>query len=955
MALCSLSLRSVATAGVFFTAVLAWSAPVIAQSGSSCVPWSKHGLLPLSYTNGDTMRVGSVAHGDDGIAFDFEFDAVCGVVLKNLAHRGRRPDGLVTTFDYPTDPPSNRPQGLWRARFRPLDSEDVTELFPDDADCFEVFVDHPTAPSEVVFRWSGLRLTPECDFISWMEVKLEVDGARSEWDSRLGRIACSGSEIFTLDEVLAPVIYTRQATNDARVLLPLLGRSPVPADNLPLAVWSFFNIDVELEHPARGQQMQWSAVHSPTGPDIPDGQGGTISPRGKTIYFGTEDRDGYYKRFRHAAVLDPTNFQLYYEWAPIYFPTYGPSPYTNFHRSRYPTVVCAIQSKSEAFWYDVCEHYREFVERRIRPRAPDSFFGRRNTDFPKASTFFASSTFVPVNLDIATIYDAYVDQALLVKDAFRGADGDVTPTFMEWQKWLRGNPTDAPVPGRVPEDPIGPDFNPAPFTGSETAIKEPAPNVIASVERAHANDINVSVYTLPQIIEANDWPTFNPDWFLRDRNGDFANEVLTGKQVDFGRFGVPWWYATNLYDDIFDTQPLLGGVFFDVFSGNGAFLRYPAQGEMRRLFRGGFHGGRQFVDGQERTAQLVRARIGGFRPNSHPDVPFMPSEVTTEYLGDDFDWSQFGLKPLPQQMQNQFLFDALVGVFDPFAPLDRTNPSPPLWNTVYHEWVRTEGLGTSLSTVGVEGFGTGLPYDTWGDYTRMVHALYWYQGMKATSWQYYFGLEPFNLLVERNGVADVKDPGNLDQLELLEFIQRLHRAADREDEAGQFLTQGRMLRPLSLTNSRNPFAITQTATPSFLVDLLTPRPDGGTRHFTEDTFSSGVANQAFGFLPYDQHHVLHQVWEAEDGTIGIVFVNWADEPSRWEGVFDPELYGLGPNYTVVGLRPDGAGVQEYAIGSGSGTQTFTWDAAPNGIALQHHAAAGPGVMPGRSVQVVLIR
>src|SRR5690606_16621652 len=126
-----------------------------------------------------------------------------------------------------------------------------------------------------------------------------------------------------------------------------------------------------------------------------------------------------------------------------------------------------------------------------------------------------------------------------------------------------------------------------------------------------------------------------------------------------------------------------------------------------------------------------------------------------EFLAGRYDFAQHGYKPVPMQMQFNRLFDVLSGV--PSLAADTSNPSPPLWNAVYHEWSRAEGLTVPLTVLAVNsllGGGQdnpafpGVTWQRWGDYMRYVHALWFQNGMKPTSFQYLFGLEPWNLFVE---------------------------------------------------------------------------------------------------------------------------------------------------------------------------------------------------------------
>lgn len=925
--------------------------------------FSRAGLQPIPFGTGAALELGSIASGARGIALRFRHDAEHGVAMSSIGHRGTRGDGTVAVWEYSTEAPAGESSALWNAVLRPVGSATTLSLSSSDADQCQVFVDVPGDTRRALFVWTGAQLPdPAAESAFRMELLVELDPLRPwrvTWQSRMGRVsrpACPN--LYTLDEVRAPIVWVKApGTGDfERLLVPIAGATLVPAANLPLRIWQVVGYDAVFEHPARQQQLQFSALYSGTNVSIPNGDT-VLSPWRKALYFTTEDAEGHYKQFQHKVVADgPT---LTYRWAPVYFPTYGLSPTRNFHFASYPVAFEAIEAATDSYWYDCTTTYRRFVDARMGLTRITSPAYALNRDFVRASPFVANSVVDPVPaLPASQIFPLYTANALRLQRQFRGADGRTLPTFMEWQQWLKGDPLDSPF-DRPPQDPIGPDFNPRPYSGATEAFQEPPAHVLAEIERAHGLGINTTVYTLPVLMNRNDWPGFRDEWLLRTREGAYAPvaESATGNVIDYGAWGVPLWMAGVFYDDVFDTAPKLGGVFLDVISGGGASLRYPARPEFLFEFRR-YHGGTAFVRGTQRLFDLLRLRVAAGKPTTvHPDVPFLPTETVQEYLAGRFDFAQQGLKDVPMQMQLGNVYDALVGVPN-FAP-EAQNPSPPLWNAVYHEWARAEGLTTVLGVRAVNVFlgggqdnplYPGVDWNTWAAYQRMVHALWWFQGMKPTSFQYLQSLEPWNLLVD--GPADsvtVRDPHVLQQTQLVAFLTRLHHALDREGEAGRFLSGGRLERPLQTPWAFDPFLVTQSLNPGAVQEQFCDPAKPGVFHFYENFFSK---------LPYPIPHVFHAVWrDVQSGDLALVFVNWSDGIAAWDGLFDPRLYdGFGGGaFTVSGIAPDGAGTTEYFVGAGSGPTRLGWNPAVAGLPLRHHDDAAPSYMPARSVQVFVVR
>lgn len=942
--------------------VAALSAAFLWLSGiavAQCQPWSKQGLRRLAdWSPTSTLTVGDAEHGAAGIGLGFRGDATAGVVLHHVAHRGTRKDGAVAWVEYLAEPPAGQPKALWKAVVRPSTSDTPTELGPAHAASFEVWVDVQPGTRDALFAWNGITLpgaSPDSRF--WFELRVQVSAAapaRAVWNSRMGRITVPGTERWSMDEIHAPIVYCRHAgdVRQTRVLVPAALNAPLPVSNLSLWTWLLADYHLDFEHPARHQQMQFSALYCADPTQVPLADR-ILTGHRKILYFSTEDPEGWFKRFRHDVHADGTG--VYYRWAPVYFPKHPPNPWRNTFVTPYPAVTAALQAETDAWWFDVAATYREFVRREMRLTPIDHPFYLLNRDFVRGSAFMPCSTVNLVNPDPDLALETFVDESIKLRQVFREANGAPTPFFMEWQKWLQGNPLDSPYPGFPPEDPMGPGLNPRPASSGE-GFQRPTAAAKAEIARAHAAGINVSTYLLPTTIQAEHWPTFRDEWFLRRRDGSYhPMGNIPGKLVDFGLLSVPLWFNGTFFPDLTRDMPQLGGLFMDTLGGTSSYLRYPPI-ETHRKFLMRYHGGQEFVRGAALTMLSARWSVAkGKFPLAHPNIPFISTEAVQEGLAGTYDFGQHGYKPLPLQMDLNTLIDLFFGV--PPVP-DSSTPAPPLWNTVYHEWSRAEAVGVPWTTVGVAGVlgggqfnpaFPGLTWNQWGDYLRMMHALPFVQGMNPFVVPYYYGLEPYNLLVETAGGVGVRDPGNPYQVQLLEFLQRLHAALIRDDEAGQFLRSGQAERPLQMTTAYNAGQVTQSLTPSALVGLLTDPAQIGSRGFYEDGFTT---------LPYPMAHVLHTVWRGRGSApvLGLVFVNWSDVPSAWEGVFDPSCYpGIGTDFVVEGLAPGPNGVVRYPVGNGTGPTTLAWSPAHPGLRLRHATQSEPGFMPPRSVQVFLVR
>ena len=927
-----------------------------------CSPFSKWGMRRLSWSAGSTVTVGSLDGCSSAIALTFAHDATNGVAITQIGHAAagstaRSPASTTPRCHQPASPPR-----CGRPFCRPVGSSTPSELSPANATNLCVWVDSRRAPRRAIFSWSGCCIpgvTAKSFF--WFELHVKVSPFtpyRASFDVRMARVQnTNGSTPFTIDEVHAPIVHTLQPGDSqlARILVPSALNIPLPSANLSMRTWQLFNLAASLEHPARGQQMQFSALYAGDTTEIPDGND-VVSPHRKVLYFATEDNRGHFKFFNHSVVTGASGVS--YRWNPVHYPTYGPTPWLNYYISPYSSVICALQAKSSAYWYDVAEHYRTFVRFRMGLTPMRSRFYRGNKDVVGDSVVVATSTLPIVHGDLGDVFSSFVDMGAHKQAVFTDpTTGNASPMFVEWQKWLKSGPG-------APEDPIAPGLNPIPFDQTQSVVpKQPTASAQAEFVRGRGLGQNISVYTVPLLMNTTDWPSFDQGWLLRDRLGNLLPEE-DGFVIDYGAEGVVDWLANVFYKNILDNSPGLGGVFFDTVGGRGSYLRYPQPGQP--LFNLKYHGGTRYVKGGKRLFDAVRARIAASTPGSrHPDAPFIPTEAVQEFYAGRYDAAQHGLKPLPLQAQLSTFIDQLTSPGSTPPPVGASTGNPPLWNAVYHEYSRAEALGMMLSTRAVSvllGGGQpadfasgrfGLTWDEWGNYNRMVHATMFIQGMKSSLFSYFYDFKDFSLLVDNAGTIGVRNPAIPQQGQLLAFLQRMHHATGRQCEAGQFLADGMMERPLEMPPfslaGYDPTVVTTTVNPGVLAMQRTDPLPGVNQHFYEDPFTQ---------FPYPMANVLHSVWRSSpySRTLGLVFVNWTDQPAAWTGTFNPRLYaGFGDKFEVLGLRPDGGGVTGYQVGTGNGETTFHWGPAAGTLQLQHHGGGGPGPMPPRSVQVFLIR
>ena len=910
---------------------LLFECPQVGRFEAQCTPFAKTGLRTTSWKSGSSLTLGSILTGSAAIALTFEFHPKVGVALTKIGHLGLDRSKRAMRFEYPTVPPAGHSQGLWKAALRPTTGSAPKAVIPESATSFRLWVNSKSRPNLAIFRWEGLTVpgdTARSTF--WIEVKVHIPSNQPNqcaWSTRMARVTRSSSPAVphTIDEVQVPIVYTMQPgdSNKARLLIPVAQRDPLPVANLTMRIWQLVQLSLDLEHPSRDQQMQFSALYSGDKSSVQQ-IAGTYSAFRKILYFGTEDRDGHFKRFRHSVVSDAGGV-AYYRWSTVYFSDYGISPTENCFVSPYDAVICTLQAKNDAYWFDVAEHYRQFVRGNmgLTPIRSATYTG--NPDAVRDSVIVATSNLPAHYSNLGDVFSSYVDLGNDLQQVFTNpVTTKASPVFMQWQKWLT-------APTSQNESLSGPNFNPRPFSGADFAPLEPPTEVRNEILRAYKSGINVSVYTLPISINRSDWPNFDASWLLRDRSGQ-SIPFGHGEFVDMGNPSTLTWFDQKLVANIMTGVPAVGGVYLDTFGGGGSFLRYPQlAGD---FYKSGYHGGSSLVRGGKALFDIIRKRVAAKKATRvHPDLPFVPTEAVQEFFAGRYDAAQHGHKAIPLQAQLSTFVDGLTVPSNEIGSVGATTNNPPLWNAVYHEYSRAEALGMMLSTHAVakaiggwhpsSGGKIGLSWPEWADYNRMVPALLFGQGMKSSIQSYFYDFRDTSLLVNRQGIVGVRDPSNAHQVQLLAFLKRLHTASGRMPEAGRFLFYGAMERPLEMP-SRSIYGYSQAVlstqeNPSLAPYANTDRLPGVTRHFYEDPFTAQVS--------YPVASVFHSVWRASPNSnqLGLIFVNWTDKPAAWRGAFDPGLYkGFQTRFLVRGVRPDGGAVQLYTVGYGAKKTTLSW-------------------------------
>lgn len=403
-----------------------------------------------------------------------------------------------------------------------------------------------------------------------------------------------------------------------------------------------------------------------------------------------------------------------------------------------------------------------------------------------------------------------------------------------------------------------------------------------------------------------------------------------------------------------------GCVYLDSYSGGNTIEGEPVDGMSLRHVTG--NGGRYYTDQKVQMAIDTRAEVRAASRafGTNPDLEaIVMSEVAEEHAVWDWHGRHYAYHEMHLDLADDRCMAVLVGGLAPASATDyplRTRAlKPPLWQCVHNRhWPTgafTNGFDlTDLETCDIQqATGQGLTPTSWLNNKCLPVALAFVQGIHQIMVSQFMDVARLPAILNEHGeVANntAHDPTGVGRV-FLAFVRALLRGCSA-DTGFDFLVEGRMLRPLEVDHA-SPLVGT---TPNPAQDYQDVRYyDNPTSSFEARAVNSNwfVYNQAgppsvrYGNMDFEVVDVLHTVWEAEDGTIGIVLINWTQADAAWEGTVVPARYGLAGTVTVSARQNGGSPI---VLGS-SAAASFT---------IRSSAAVGGdvhlGFLPPRSITVL---
>lgn len=588
----------------------------------------------------------------------------------------------------------------------------------------------------------------------------------------------------------------------------------------------------------------------------------------------------------------------------------------------------AFQALTDDWWYDCAERYREAViAERPQPRKLDnndlSTFGKGPNLLITTMTFankpaslpYATSTL----LDLVDTYLAAHDQS------------DVPLTnrvIVHFQLWQNGHSN---------VNTCKPDFS------------DVIPEIRQAIQALADRDVRVSLY----VINQNDFD--DASWYRKagldvlpaatlDGIGRQATDADGKHFVQYDRRDpnfqqlVPQRLNLVVIGNMMSTAS-----YSDAFSGGVDELGVWGGEGSPRVASGNDQ--RAYVKGQHATIARLRELLRTVGTNGvDPDFPVF-AEGQQEGLPLDWQGGGYEMIPCHVDLADSKILELVYGAG--LVPTQFTDSSPQLRNSIppIFQCVHSRSIGVGrfsatpttgvLQTSSLQPGGYGLTAAQWLDSLCCAWAVLRIQGICS----FVFAHNSDYL----RGPATIDGGGNLivssenatgEGLTFLAFSKLLFRSL-RFDYAGQFLHDGTMLRPLILDWTGG--LIATSVNPASYYPAVYGR-NGSLLALEAFWFIYAQGLLPTGELAFQVPSILHSVWQAEDGTVGIVLINWTSAAAAWEGTFTPALYGFGAgSRTVTKLVLGGAPV---VLGS-SALASFTLRSAAvsGGTVYLGHLAA----------------
>jgi len=756
--------------------------------------------------------------------------------------------------------------------------------------------------SWLVFLWRKLE-KDEARLRVAVRVRLRPDDPLSRWnlwvepadDAGSARLERADLPIVWVEGPMRPRRNESHATAQrrARLLVPssLTTTQPFASANSSLFLWISTGVERRFVHPGPGQQLQFSCLCA-----IDPGE--PASHR-RMLYFGSEDPAGEHKTFLHAGRLvgEGRRQRGYYEWRHGYQIPYPsckrgggivvlgkPEPNHGF-ASPYPVTLGALRAKTDAYYYDACALYRGFVARSGMTTHLWKGDGWPEIAKPSVLGFFA---FSPQRADrfLDELYAGLLDELLAWRKAVQGEAR--RPAYLHLHIfWDGGKGVDSDPPN--PPDPV-------------EAVLDPG--VKRLLAETPGLGIGMSGYTIPTIVSRkSSWykrfpqeaAVYGPD---REPAGDPEKALRLDYRHPLGR---EFW-AKTLYAAL--GRAGFSGLYADTFAGISSQLLYRPPPPFEPAHPGNIGD----IPGRREGARRMRVQLESSRRSRGPaplPVPvFLISEVATEGLVGAFELVQEGYVWMPGHLL--YAEDVVLpGLAVEDLPVQARDLSPPLFSIVYHEWqptfmlspvLDTLGLGTAPEAAPELEISGGMTPAELREYFAYYHGAQFVAGMKLGFLQPYAqrGLPLAHLEDGRlvPGAADASGVG----LAILDDLRAMFELYD-DALGGPYLLGGRSEPPLILEldaipdgTKTNPAA---AATKLGLRGALALLPFGEvvvTRDLAEVEGRPEVeASWALAEFPVPR--VLHQVWRAPNGRLGVVLCNWTNESAGFRARFEPGAYG----------------------------------------------------------------